>query len=78
MSCVGGSIKFNGTAKFITFVITVITCTVAVVMSIEGMRSDIRVNTTEIKNLGSDVNALAAKIEKVDDKVNDHIKEHRN
>jgi hypothetical protein len=72
-----GGIKINGSMKIIGFVILIAGSTVSVVTSIEGMRGDIRVNTTEVKNLREDVKEVRDHIDDVEEKIDEHIKEDK-
>ena len=60
--------KINGTSKIVGLIILIIGSTVSIVASIEGMRGDIRVNTTQIELLRDSNNRLEAR-------VNEHIED---
>ena len=70
MTTKDGGFKLNGTSKVIVLIILIIGSTVSIVASIEGMRGDIRVNTTQIELLRESNNKLEAR-------VNEHIEKDK-
>ena len=68
MTTKNGGFKINGTSKIVGLIILIIGSTVSIVASIEGMRGDIRVNTTQIELLRDSNNRLEAR-------VNEHIED---
>ena len=62
MAAKDGGFKLNGTSKVIGLIILIVGATVSVVASLEGMRGDIRVNTTQIELLRESNNKLEARV----------------
>lgn len=79
-------VKINGSIKLIGFIVLMLGSAISVVTSIEGMRSDIRVNSEvqrvtaeghneKIELLREDVKAVGKRIDRVEDDLHEHIEE---
>ena len=65
--------KLNGSIKLIGFIVLIVGATASVVVSVEGMRGDMRVNTAAIEANTKETGLMREDMIRLQDRVNAHI-----